>query len=117
MEEVLTDLVIPRRRFAFRIGDRLPLPLRIVYYAVLFLTMVYLIFIITKKLLDVTQKVGAFCFDKRNFYTFFFCLFGLAIGTFIVAQLFLGLDPIGEITNFFDMKIQSIKDFFISLLS
>ncbi|MFI3329116.1 MAG: hypothetical protein R3Y05_01365 [bacterium] len=117
MEELVGDIIVPRRRFALRIGDRLPKPLRVLYYAVLFLTLIYMLFVVTKGLLDIIQRFGAFFFDKRNYYTFVFCIFGLAIGTFIVAQFFLGLDPIGAIIDFFNGIIQTIKDTIIEWVS
>lgn len=81
------------KAFAFRLGDRMPKWLRILYYIVLFGTLVYVLIWLIAKLLIGIQKLGYTLFTPSWYWPIITSLFILAVGTFIVAQFILGLDP------------------------
>lgn len=83
-------------RLAYRIGDKLPRVLKIMYYIVLFTTFIYLIYRFLEWVLKTIQKIGAFVFEPRNYWAAVLSLFILVIGAFIIAQFALGLDPWGN---------------------
>lgn len=89
------------RRFAYRIGDRLPKAVRIIYYVLLGVTLIYWLYRAIVAVLDLIQTIGAFVFEKRNYYTFMVCLLILGIGVLFASQFIFGLDPFGKLVNWF----------------
>lgn len=96
----------PKQRLAYRIADRLPKPLKILYYIVVFATLIYLLYRFIEWLLKTVQKIGAFMFEPRNYWAAVMSVGILIIGAFILAQFVLGLDPVGNfikwIVNIFE---------------
>ena len=74
------------------------------------ITLVYWVIWLIIKILKAIQKVGAFIFEARNYWTFVGCIVVLLIGTLLVAQFLLGLDPIGKFIEFILDKFQWIRD-------
>lgn len=103
MEEIKTVL---QKRFAFRIADHLPKPLKVIYYIILWLTAVYLLYCLVRWLLISFQKAGAFMFDKRNYWTAVWVVFIMAVGSTLIAQFWYGLDPIGHTIRWFESLIR-----------
>jgi hypothetical protein len=97
------------KRFAFRIADRLPKVLRILYYIVLFLTFIYWIYRFFEFFLVTNQKIGAFIFDPRNYWAAVMSFFILLIGAFMLAQFVLGLDPVGNTIQWFTDLLESYE--------
>lgn len=95
----------PHNRFAFRLGNKLPKVLRILYYIVLFLSMIYFIYRFFEWFLKTIQKIGSFAFEPRNYWAGVMAIFIVALGTFITAQFILGLDPIGQVIEWFKYYI------------
>jgi len=89
------------RRFAYRVGDFLPRPLKIVYYIVLWATLLYVLFRIVEWTLVKIQVMGSFIFEKRNYWTSVWVLFILAVGSILIAQFWYGLDPFGKTIDWF----------------
>jgi len=83
------------RRFAYRVGDWLPKPLKIVYYIILIISLIYILYRFIEWVLVTTQKVGEFIFRPQNYWASVIAMFTVLIGVFIAAQFFLGLDPLG----------------------
>lgn len=84
------------RRFAYRFGDRLPRPLRVIYYVVLTLTLIYWLYRLIALILGLIQRIGAFLFEKRNYYTLVLCLALCGIIVLLTAQFYFNLDPFGK---------------------
>ena len=62
------------------------------------------------KLLDLMRRFLHFVSDKKNWWTFVCCVGILLIGTFIVAQFVLGLDPMGKFINSIKETIDNIRN-------
>lgn len=97
----------PRPRLAYRIGNWLPRPLRVLYYIVLYLTLIYIIYRIVEWVLKTIQKIGYFLFEPRNYWTMILSIFTVAICSFILAQFVLGLDPVGKVLEWGLEQLQS----------
>ena len=98
-----------KRRIAFRIGDRLPKVLKILYYIVLFMTFIYLIYRFLEWFLLTVQKIGAFIFEPRNYWAAVMSIAILLIGAFVLAQFILGLDPVGKTLEWMQNIIRSLE--------
>lgn len=85
-----------KKRLPYRIGGGLPKWLRIPYYILLWITAIYAIYRFTRWVLESIQKLGAFIFDTRNYWTVMLSIAVILIGSLIVSQFWLGLDPIGK---------------------
>lgn len=105
------------RRLAYRIGDRLPKAIRIIYYILLAITLVYWLYRFIRMILDLIQKIGSFMFDKRNYYTFVICLLILCIGVLIASQFIFGLDPIGKLGNWIVDRWNDFRQWCINVIS
>jgi hypothetical protein len=99
------DEKIISKAFAFRLGDRMPKWLRILYYIVLFGTLVYVLVWLIAKLLVGIQKLGHTLFSPSWYWPIITSLFILAVGTFIVAQFILGLDPWESFTTWIENSV------------
>lgn len=96
------------QRFALRIGSNLPKPLKILYYIVLFGTLIYALFLLLQWFFKTVRVIGEFTFKPQNYWAVVLCLFVLAIGTLIVAQFVLGLNPVGKAWNWIENLFESI---------
>lgn len=99
-----------QKRLAFRIADHLPKWMKIIYYIVLLLTLVYWIYRLIEWVLVTIQKLGAFIFEPRNYWAAVMSLFIVLIGAFIMAQFVLGLDPYGNFISWIKQSFQSIVE-------
>ena len=91
-------------------NSNMPTAIKWILYILLAITMIYLIIILTYKILEYTRRFMSFVSEKRNWWTFICCILILLIGTFIVAQFVLGLDPFGKFINSIIEKINEIKN-------
>lgn len=105
--ELPAESIPPKTRVAYRIGAWLPKPLRIIYYLVLFLTLVYLLYRLVEWVLKTIQKLGYFLFDPRNYWTMVLSIFTVLVFSFILAQFVLGLDPVGKVIEWGQGILQS----------
>lgn len=90
--------------------SRLPKWLRVLLIIASIITLVYWLGFIVYKTLSAIRVVGSFIFEKRNYWTFIGCIVILLIGTLVVAQFWLGLDPIGHLQDFVLEKFELIKE-------
>ena len=90
--------------------SRLPKWLRIILIILSILTMVYWIGYVTYKILCGVRVFGAFIFDKRNYWTFLTCIAILLIGTLLVAQFALGLNPIGKAYQYILDQFNNLRE-------
>lgn len=94
------------KRFAYRLADHLPKPLRIIYYIILWATAVYILYRFISWLLITIQQIGEFIFEKRNYWTAVWVVFIMAVGSILIAQFWYGLDPIGHTIRWFENLIK-----------
>ena len=96
--------------------SRLPKWLRITLILLSIITMVYWLGFITYKVLSAIRVVGAFVFEKRNYWTFLVCILILVVGSLLVAQFYLDMNPFGEIYEWFIREITELRDSFINMI-
>lgn len=111
------NIILAKKRFAYRLGDKLPKPIRVIYYIILTITLVYWLYRFIKLILDLIQKIGSFIFEKRNYYTFVVCLLILCVGVLIASQFIFGLDPIGKLGNWVVDRWNDFRQWCINLIS
>lgn len=104
-------------RLPTRFISKLPLPLRIICYVIVYGTLVYLLFFMIYCALSIIQKVVSFLFDKRNYWTFVVCVLILLIGSLLIAQFVLGLNPFGKFIDYVIQIWENIKNGLIDLMS
>ena len=73
------------------------------------ITLVYWVGFAIYKILCAIRVLGAFIFDKKNYWVFLCCVLILLVGSFLVAQFWLGLDPFGKFISFIQDKFNFIK--------
>lgn len=89
--------------------SKLPRWLQIVLIVISIITVVYWLGFMIYKILCAIRVIGAFVFETRNYWTFLCCILILAIGTLIVAQFVLDLDPVGHFANWVVEKVNELK--------
>ena len=90
--------------------SKIPRIIKWLLYVLLTITIIYWIIIMTYKLLDLMRRFLHFVSDKKNWWTFVCCVCILLIGTFIVAQFVLGLDPLGKFITSVNETINNIRN-------
>ena len=90
--------------------SKIPRIIKWLLYILLTITIIYWIIIMAYKLLDLMRRFLHFVSDKKNWWTFVCCVCILLIGTFIVAQFVLGLDPMGKFINSIKETIDNIRN-------
>lgn len=100
---------VTKRRLAFLIGDKLPKVLRILYYIVLMITMLYVIYRFFEWVLVTFQKFGQWFFRPQNYWAAMMSIGILLLGSFLLAQFVLGLDPIGYATEKINDFIKALE--------
>ncbi len=91
-------------------NSNMPKFLKILIYILLTLTLVYWIVWFIYKVLDYLRIFLHFVSDKRNWWTFVGCIVILLIGTFLVAQFVLGLNPIGNFLEWLKSIVNAIRN-------
>lgn len=107
---------ITTKRLAYRIGDRMPKPIRIIYYIILGITLIYWLYRFIAGVLSFIQKLGSFVFEKHNYYTFVVCILILAIGILLASQFIFGLNPFGKVCDWFVDKWNDIRQWGVELI-
>ena len=97
--------------------QRLPKWLRIVIIILSIVTLIYWACWLVYKFLKYLRVFLHWATDSRNWWTFIVCLLILLIGSFIVSQFVLGLDPIGQFVKWLSNLFNSIKETFINWIS
>ena len=90
--------------------SKIPRIIKCLLYVLLTITIIYWIIIMAYKLLDLMRRFLHFVSDKKNWWTFVCCVCILLIGTFIVSQFVLGLDPVGKFINSIKEMIDNIRN-------
>ena len=97
--------------------SRLPKWLRVILILLSIITVVYWLGFIIYKLLCAIRAVGAFIFETRNYWTFLACILILIIGSLLIAQFILGLDPWGNVVNWVIDRWNDFKGLLIEALA
>ena len=71
----------------------LPKWLKAILLIISLITMVYWAGFMIYKILCGIRVIGAFIFEKRNYWTFLGCILILGIGALLLAQFYFGLQP------------------------
>ena len=98
-------------------NSRLPRIVKWLLYVVLVLSCVYWIGWFVFKILDGTRKLIHWITESRNWWTFIVCILIVAIGVFLAAQFYFGLDPIGKLQAWFSENIQTFRYWLGDLIS
>jgi hypothetical protein len=100
---------IVKRAWYRRFYDNLPKWAKVLVMVLTILTLVWWVGLFIYKFLCLFRVIGEFIFDKRNYWTFLVCILILGIGSLLVAQFLLGLDPIGNVINWFIDRFNEIR--------
>ena len=84
--------------------------LKVVLLIISILTLVYWLGLITFKILSAIRYVGAFLFDKRNYWTFIVTLLIIGISAILLAQFYFNLDPIGKLLNWAEQVFNDLRN-------
>lgn len=82
--------------------SKLPKWLQFILLIISLITLVYWLGFAIYKLLDAIRAIGAFIFDKRNYWTFLTCILILVVGSILLAQYYFNLDPFGKFVEWFN---------------
>ena len=85
--------------------------LKIVLLIASIITVIYWLGVMIYKILCAIRVMGAFIFEKRNYWTFICCVAILLIGSLIMAQGLLGLDPIGKALNYLSAQLEVLREY------
>jgi ascorbate-specific PTS system EIIC-type component UlaA len=96
-------------------NSKLPKWLKILIYITLTITCIYWLGIFIYKVLEYTRRFIHWTTEKRNWWTFLVCILILLIGSLIMAQGVLGLDPLGRFEEFLLEQWESIKEGIVSI--
>ena len=110
MEEITTTLI---KKHWY---DKLPKWLKVVLLIVSIITMFYWLGFMIYKILCGIRIIGAFIFEKRNYWTFLCCLLILVIGGLLLAQYYFNLDPFGAIVAYFNGLIERLREYLGNLI-
>lgn len=97
--------------------SNMPKWLKWLLYIVITITCIYWLGIMLYKLLEILRKFLHWCSEKRNWWTFLMCVFIVVIGSLIVAQCFLKLNPFGNFANWIVSKWNSFRNWLGSIVS
>lgn len=91
-------------------NSKIPRIIKWLLYILLTITMIYWIIMLVYKILELIRRFVHFVSDKRNWWTFVGCVIILLIGTFVVAQFVLELDPLGKFITSVNNMIDNIRN-------
>lgn len=80
--------------------SNIPKWLKIIFYILLSITLIYWIIWLIYKGLEYTRKFLHWTTEPRNWWTFLVSILLVLVGSFLMAQFVLGLDPIGKLTKY-----------------
>lgn len=89
-------------------NSNIPKVIKALLYILLIVTLVYLIIITLYKILNLLRIFLHWATDEHNWWTFVTCVIILLIGSLLIAQFVLGLDPFG---NFFRNIVDKFDSF------
>ena len=111
MEELATK-IITKTWF-----DRLPKWLRVILLLISIVTLVYWLGFMIYKILSAIRVIGAYIFEKRNYWTFLCCILILIVGGLLLAQYYFNLDPFGKLLEWFNGQIEALREYLGGLIT
>lgn len=97
-------------------NSKLPRVLKVLIYALLTITCVYWLGMMIYKILETIRIFINWTSTRRNWWTFLMCILIVVVGGIIVAQFFLGLNPIGNFLEQMKNWWQEIKADFVEAI-
>lgn len=91
-------------------ASKLPKWLKIMLDVLLTITLVYWFGVMVYKILEATRRLLHWVSEKRNWWTFLVSILLVLVGSFIMAQFVLGLDPIGAITSYIEDLYKNLSE-------
>nr|DAW58888.1 MAG TPA: hypothetical protein [Caudoviricetes sp.] len=91
--------------------NKLPKGLRVVIYVLLGLTVVFWVLFLLAQILEVARKVVHWMSQKSVFWTGFYALAILCVGTFLVAEFVLHLGWWDKLVTFFTNWFNVVREF------
>ena len=91
--------------------NKLPKGLRVVIYVLLGLTVVFWVLFLLAQILEVVRKVVHWMSQKSVFWTGFYALVILCVGTFLVAEFVLHLGWWDKLVAFFTNWFNVVREF------
>ena len=91
--------------------NKLPKGLRVVIYVLLGLTVVFWVLFLLAQILEVVRKVVHWMSQKSVFWTGFYALVILCVGTFLVAEFVLHLGWWDKLVTFFTNWFNVVREF------
>ena len=91
--------------------NKLPKGLRVVIYVLLGLTVIFWVLFLLAQILEVVRKVVHWMSQKSVFWTGFYALAILCVGTFLVAEFVLHLGWWDKLVAFFTNWFNVIREF------
>ena len=95
---------------------RLPKWLRAILLLVSIITVIYWLGFSVYKFLSALRVIGAFIFDKRNYWTAVWCILILCVGAILLGQFYFELDPIGKLIEFITPYYERLTSYLTNLL-
>ncbi len=95
----------------------LPKWLKWLLYIVITITCIYWLGVMLYKLLEALRKFLHWASDKRNWWTFLTCIFILLIGSLLISQFALGLNPFGKFINWIVNQWTEFRNWLGSIVS
>lgn len=102
--------------YKFINNSKLPKLLKWLINILLTITCVYWLGYLVYLLLDSIRKFIHWTTEPHNWWTFLMCVMIVLVGSLIVAQFALGLDPIGKATIYITEKINSLRESIANLI-
>lgn len=91
--------------------------LKILLLIVSLITVVYWLGFVIYKILCGIRVIGAFIFDKRNYWTFLGCILILSVGALLLAQFYFDLDPFGNLVNWCKNTFDNLRNYIGELIT
>lgn len=88
----------------------LPKWLKAILLIISLITVVYWVGFMIYKILCAIRVIGAFIFEKRNYWTFLGCILILGVGALLLAQFYFGLDPVGQFVKWVTSLWESLRE-------
>ena len=83
--------------------------LKAVLLIISIITLIYWVGVIIFKILSGIRVIGAFLFEQRNYWTFLMCILILIVGSLLIAQFALDMNPFGKFYEWILSKIQEVR--------
>lgn len=95
---------------------RLPSVIRFILLVFSIITLVFWLGVLAFKIIELTRKLIHWLTDKNRWWTFVVCALIVGLGVFLASQFIYDLDPVGKLINWFNERLDSVKQWLINLI-